>query len=226
MGGFKRKTISKIGLNALNYVDAVTGTKRQAPLSQELKTIFSDVKTEGRKKGYNRAAQEYEPVLAEVEWAYDEIVATIKKQGVFYRQTSEKILGVASKLNEENEEIKENVRNKTVKVSEKYNMSIAGVSSIIGMGRNPFTELYPSRQPDLIDAVYRFRKGQMDKAEQEGYQEAKEVYEQAITTKKKELKQLQQKIDGQTKEMMDIVSDAIDMFVEEKMKDADLNILL
>ena len=31
MGGFKRKTISKIGLNALNYVDAVTGTKRQAP---------------------------------------------------------------------------------------------------------------------------------------------------------------------------------------------------
>ena len=207
MGGFKRKTISKIGLNALNYVDAVTGTKRQAPLSQELKTIFSDVKTEGRKKGYNRAAQEYEPVLAEVEWAYDEIVATIKKQGVFYRQTSEKILGVASKLNEENEEIKENIRNKTVKVSEKYNMSIAGVSSIIGMGRNPFIS-------------------QMDKAEQEGYQEAKEVYEQAITTKKKELKQLQQKIDGQTKEMMDIVSDAIDMFVEEKMKDADLNILL
>ena len=220
MGGFKRKTISKIGLNALNYVDAVTGTKRQAPLSQELKTIFSDVKTEGRKKGYNRAAQEYEPVLAEVEWAYDEIVATIKKQGVFYRQTSEKILGVASKLNEEN------VRNKTVKVSEKYNMSIAGVSSIIGMGRNTFVEMYPSRQPDLIDAVYEFRKGQMDKAEQKGYQEAKEVYEQAITTKKKELKQLQQKIDGQTKEMMDIVSDAIDMFVEEKMKDADLNILL
>ena len=122
--------------------------------------------------------------------------------------------------------IKENVRNKTVKVSEKYNMSIAGVSSIIGMGRNPFIEMYPSRQPDLIDAVYKFRKGQMDKAEQEGYQEAKEVYEQAITTKKKELKKLQQKIDGQTKEMMDIVSDAIDMFVEEKMKDADLNILL
>ena len=26
MGGFKRKTISKIGLNALNYVDAVTST--------------------------------------------------------------------------------------------------------------------------------------------------------------------------------------------------------
>ena len=179
-----------------------------------------------KRQGYNRAAQEYEPVLAEVKWAYDEIVATIKKQGVFYRQTSEKILGVASKLNEENEEIKENVRNKTVKVSEKYNMSIAGVSSIIGMGRNPFIEMYPSRQPDLIDAVYKFRKGQMDKAEQEGYQEAKEVYEQAITTKKKELKQLQQKIDGQTKEMMDIVSDAIDMFVEEKMKDADLNILL
>ena len=113
-----------------------------------------------------------------------------------------------------------------MKVSEKYKMSIAGVSSIIGMGRNPFIEMYPSRQPDLIDAVYKFRKGQMDKAEQEGYQEAKEVYEQAITTKKKELKQLQQKIDGQTKEMMDIVSDAIDMFVEEKMKDADLNILL
>ena len=77
----------------------------------------------------------------------------------------------------ENEEIKENVRNKTVKVSEKYNMSIAGVSSIIGMGRNPFIEMYPSRQPDLIDAVYKFRKGQMDKAEQEGYQEAKRYFE-------------------------------------------------
>lgn len=50
--------------------------------------------------------------------------------------------------------------------------------------------------------MYEFRKMQMDKAEQEGYQEAKEVYEKLIKEKKEKLSELQQKVEGNNKQMV------------------------
>lgn len=81
-------------------------------------------------------------------------------------------------------------------------------------------------QTSLIDAVYEFRKMQMDKAEQEGYQEAKEVYEQLIKEKKEKLSELQQKVEGNNKQMVKLILDTVDLFVEEKIKDIDLSMLL
>lgn len=81
-------------------------------------------------------------------------------------------------------------------------------------------------QTSLIDAVYEFRKMQMDKAEQEGYQEAKEVYEKLIKEKKEKLSELQQKVEGNNKQMVKLILDTVDLFVEEKIKDIDLSMLL
>ena len=151
---------------------------------------------------------------------------TIKKQGLFYRKTSEKLLKIATELNKEKQEVNQSVESKTAEASKKYNTSIDKISSAIGPGTQVFNSLYSDMQTSLIDAVYEFRKMQMDKAEQEGYQEAKEVYEQLIKEKKEKLSELQQKVEGNNKQMVKLILDTVDLFVEEKIKDIDLSMLL
>ena len=53
--------------------------------------IRDSAKTEGKKRGYERAAQEYKRVLEEVEWNYKEISKIIKKHGEFYDWKSAKL---------------------------------------------------------------------------------------------------------------------------------------
>ena len=74
--------------------------------------------------------------------------------------------------------------------------------------------------------VYEYKKRQMDKAEQEGYQEAKELYEQKIRYMKRKLKRLEREADEEIKAMMHLISDTIDALVEGKIKVNDLNTLL
>ena len=220
---FDNRKESVVGENILNTVNE---TKRKVSLKEEVKTIFSDVKVEGKKRGYEKAAKEYERILEEIEWAYNETMDIIKKQGLFYRKTSEKLLKIATELNKENQEVNQSVESKTAEVSKKYNTSIDKISSAIGPGTQVFTSLYSDMQTSLIDAVYEFRKMQMDKAEQEGYQEAKEVYEKLIKEKKEKLSELQQKEEGNNKQMVKLILDTVDLFVEEKIKDIDLSMLL
>ena len=119
------------------------------------------------------------------------------------------------------------VESKTKEVSRKYDIPIVGVSSAIGIGMNPCMELSPYLQVGAaLGMVYEYKKRQMDKAEQEGYQEAKELYEQKIKYMKRKLKRLEREADEEIKAMMHLISDTIDALVEGKIKVNDLNTLL
>lgn len=224
----RKKNIDELAVTKerLDTMNPTEMNKEEVSLGCQVRTIFSDVKTEGRKKGYKRAAKEYERVLKEMEWAYQEIVNATRKQGIFYRRTTKKLLDIDNILNKEMKKTEENVEYKTAEVSKKYNIPFSNISSIIGMGKQTFAPIYPYQQTSVISLVYEFRKNQMDKAEQEGYQDAKEEYEKLIMEKKEELKKLQQEVDENTKEMVKLICDTVGMLISEKMKDADLDIML
>lgn len=227
MSIFRKKSVASTIVDVVECINKPVVKKKKEVIPEQVKIIFSDAKTEGKKRGYERAAQEYKRVLEEVEWNYKEISKIIKKHGEFYDWKSAKLLGIATDLKEEKEKVEKKVESKTKEVSRKYDIPIVGVSSAIGMGMNPCMELNPYLQVSAaLGMVYEYKKRQMDKAEQEGYQEAKELYEQKIKYMKRKLKRLEREADEEIKAMMHLISDTIDALVEGKIKVNDLNTLL
>lgn len=78
----------------------------------------------------------------------------------------------------------------------------------------------------ILDIIYSYKEKRLKKAEQKGYLEAKELYEEKIKRLQDKLKRLMEKSDEEIKKMVKLISDILDEIVENQMKIAELKILL
>ena len=101
MSIFRKKSVASTIVDVVECINKPVEKRKKEVIPEQVKIIFSDAKTEGKKRGYERAAQEYKRVLEEVEWNYKEISKIIKKHGEFYDWKSAKLLGIATDLKEE-----------------------------------------------------------------------------------------------------------------------------
>ena len=76
------------------------------------------------------------------------------------------------------------------------------------------------------EIVYYFKEKKLRQAEQRGYAEAKELYEEKIQKLKDELCRLKEKGDSEIKNLLNQISQILDAIAEEEMKIAELKILL
>ena len=127
---------------------------------------------------------------------------------------------------EDLEKERKNLEKKTVKktreVSDKYNIPVSEVQKSLSSGfwGDDSTSL------DISDILYYYKKDKMKKAEQQGYLEAKELYEEKIDKLKKEFAKREKELSLDRDNMKQLVSDILSAIAEEKMKIAELEIVL
>lgn len=192
-------------------------------LVDKVDMLFKDVETEGKKQGYDRAAKEYGKVYREIEKDYKEAKALIEEQKKNYDIKADELIAKLEMLEEKKARLEKQVDQKTKEVSRKFNIPVGDVKASVMGGRSIFTD-YP--QIDLLGIIYSHKERKLRKAEQEGYMEARELYERKIEKLKSELRRLKENGDRDIKKLISMIDEIYEAIADEQMKIAELKILL
>ena len=195
--------------------------ENKQPDQEPVKTrtlLFGDVRTEGKKRGYERAAREYEQVLTKIAKEYDDGKNRVSRKKAYY---DKKINDLTDKLGQLEKERKRLEKELNVKLG-------------LGLGEfeksnafNALSDIYKfSGIYSVFELVLKYRRGIFDREEIKGYEEAKAVYEKKMESMKKDLKKLKTDEDRETQKLQKIVNEILDNISEEEMKIADLKLAL
>lgn len=221
-------------------------------LLDKVEMIFTDVETEGKKRGYSKAAAEYEKAFQSIEKEYADAQSFIERQKGIYDEKSEELINKLEKLEAEKEKLEtavkqksidsrseeltnkvdslkrrkealeEVVNQKSLAVADKYNIPVQEVRQAC-LSQTLFSCDY---QLDLLSIIYDIKKKKLLKAEQQGYLEAKEMYNKKIQDLKGKLDRLKEKGNAKLNELIQLIADVLDDIEKEEMRIADLKILL
>ena len=189
---------------------------------KKVKTIFSDVETDGRKQGYARAASEYEDAFRRVEREYEKTKDVLTQQMAEKEATATKLIAQLQQLERKRKQLKERLDEKTEQVADQYDLpysTVAGAVSGAGviMSRPGFS---------LIDLLYHYKNRRLQEYEEEGYQEARKIYRRKIRELTDNLEQLKQKAAKEIQEEMSLIQDALMEVSELEAKIAEMEIAL
>lgn len=187
-----------------------------------LGTIFSDVETEGKKRGYEKAAKEYADAYRKIEKEYNETKISIEGQKNTYGNQAFRLIDQLEKLERQKRELEKQVNSTVNSVSRRHNIPASDVRKSLNAG----TLLVGDSAEHILEIVYYFKEKKLRQAEQRGYAEAKELYEGKIQKLKDELSRLKEKGDSEIKNLLNQISQILDAIAEEEMKIAELKILL
>lgn len=197
-------------------------TKKQPNIIDKIDMIFTDVETEGKKQGYERAAKEYEIVFEELENTYKEVKRIISLQQNELDNRSDKLIEKLSQLEKEKEYLMSKVNNKSNKVSKVYNIPLSQVRSCMNSG----SLLTSTTGVGILDMIYNYKEKKLKAAEKRGYLEAKELYEEKLRKMRNELVILKQKSNRKIQEMTDLIFEVLDEITKTQIQIAELSILL
>jgi hypothetical protein len=203
-------------------LEDIFGKKKGPSLTEKIDMLFTDVETEGKKQGYERASKEYKLMFRKIEKAYKETKELIESQKDKYGEQSDMLIDKLSALEDERDRLQKQVDNKAKQVSKTFDIPIGEVRSSLAAG----SLLMPSSGLGLLDIIYSYKEKKLKKAEQKGYSEAKELYEEKIEKLKADLNKLKSKGSKEVKKMINLISDILDEIIENQMQIAELKILL
>lgn len=191
-------------------------------ITEKVDMLFKDVETEGKKQGYKRAAREYEKAFRVIENEYKQTKELIQSQKSNYGNQSEKLIEKLSELEKQKKSLEEQLERKMKAVSVKYGIPTGEVRRFAATG----SLISITSTLGILDLIYSYKEKKLRKAEEWGYLEAKELYEEKIGNMKKDLQELKKKGNADIKNLLDMISDLLHAIAEEQMKIADLKILL
>jgi len=184
--------------------------------------LFTDVETEGKKQGYARAAAEYEKAFSAIENEYKYTKYLIRSSRNMQEKQSNALLQKLQSLEQRKRDLEKQLEQKMGSVSKKYDIPVSDIrSSLRGSSCMPVPG-----PPNIFDLVYKYKIRKLQNAEQQGYLEAKELYEAKIEGLKKDLELLKEKGNAEIQELIDMSNDILEAIANEQMKIAELNLLL
>lgn len=191
---------------------------------EKVKMLFTDVEIEGKKQGYDRASKEYGAAYRKIEKEFRDTKKLIEQQKTSYDNKAETLINKLESLEKEKERLEREVDAKTRDVSRRFDIPVSEVRGSLAAG----TLLVggPMASVDVLGIVYRHKKKKLKEAEQRGYAEAKELYENKISKLKSELKRLQENGDKDIRKLLSMIDEIFEAIVAEQMKIAELKILL
>lgn len=191
---------------------------------EKVEMLFTDVETEGKKQGYDRAAKEYGAAYRAIEKEFSETKKLIEQQKTSYDNKAETLINKLESLEKEKERLEREVDSKTRDVSRRFDIPISEVRGSLAAG----TLLVggPMISVDILGMIYKHKEKKLKEAEQRGYVEAKELYENKISKLKSELKRLKDNGDKDIKKLLTMIDEIFQAIAEEQMKIAELKILL
>ena len=191
-------------------------------LADKVKMAFTDTKAKGEKKGYEKAAKQYDEVLKKAESFYNEIENIVRKKKGFYQEQSKRLSDMLIVVQYEKKQLENELDLKKDEISEKYNIPLEKLK----MGRIVDNVLMTVPQLYWLDLVYSYKENKMYKAEQEGYKEAQKSYRTKILNLKSNLRELQKEADTTLQETLEQIVDLVILITSERMEIAELKMAL
>lgn len=219
----KKETFIRSPLDG-SILDRIMHKEPKVSFADKVNMVFTDVETEGKKQGYNRAAKEYDSVYQKLETEYFEAIRIISQQKNVYGNQADELINKLASLEAEEQKLKRQVEAKTNEVSKKYSIPVSTVRRSVSAGTLIFGD--SSLTSDILDIVYRYKAKKLKDAEQRGYQEAKELYEKKLADLKSKYAELWKRGNRELQELISTIGDALDSIAEEQTKIAELRILL
>lgn len=210
----------KCGIGLLDNIFSTKPNISEPNIIDKIDMIFTDVETEGKKKGYSRAAKEYEKVFCYIEEEYNKVKNIMENQKDIYGTKSDILIQKLEELEKKRQNLENQVEEKIYSVSKKYNLSISQVQESLINGN------IIMRSKSILDIIYRYKEKKYREAEQHGYLEARNLYEDKINKLREELMSLKKEGDNKICELKNMIKEVLEKITDEKMKIAELEILL
>ena len=185
--------------------------------------LLTDVETEGKKQGYQRAAKEYEVAFRRIEKEFKETKDLINNQKNDYGNEAYKYIEKLEKLEQQKESLQNQINSKAKDLSKKYGVSYDNIKNSISGSSSLLEE---PGNINFLDIICSYKEKKLRQEEQKGYLEAKQLYEEKIKKLKNELSELKKKGDAEIQILVKQISQVLDAIAEEEMKIAELKILL
>lgn len=201
-----------IGLGSGNILDTL----------EKLDTVLMDVDTEGEKRGYERAAVEYDAAYERIENEYLTAKKLLNQQMANKDAEASRLISKLQQLEEDKKDLERRVREKTKQVSNKFDIPVPSVSQSLASG----TLLIGGSGIGVLDLIYRYKSKKLKEAEEKGYAEARRLYKKKIRELKDNLELLKKKGDSELQELAKLITDAIREISDAETKIAELEIVL
>ena len=196
----------------------------EPPVSKKIKTIFTDTKTEGKKTGYARAAEEYNSAYRSIEQEYQKYKQFLKEKKDQYNSQAVSFIDELESLQKTKEQLEAEVEKAKRKCASENSISISDLNKRLSI--NSGFAPTASDMFSLIDLLYNVKERQRLKAEKEGYIEAKAVFEEKLDSLQKELKALKVKGNKELNEFIDLLNDLMTDIAKERAKLAELKAMM
>lgn len=183
--------------------------------------ITSDPVTDGKKDGYERAANEYEPIYQELEQEYNNAISEIKRQKRNYDVESDAKIGYLAQLEKKRDNLQKRVNSKVKQTATAY-----GVSASTLMNSFSSAGVVRDTSWDMMRFITDSRMRKRKEAEKAGYSEAKQLYEEKLKKLRSKLEQEKVNASRQLKDYADLIFKVLTEIEDTQIKIADLEIAL
>lgn len=201
--------LSDLFLDAV--VSALDSAERALDHAQDVvDATLGDPKEEGIKRGYEKAANEFEPLVAEIEREYQEVIYFITQTNKTYDQKTQYLLNKIQELNEE----KQRLISRRDSYAKQRGVSVQNLSSFV---HNP--------QRDLYKYIINERIAQMKKAEQSAYIEASAKFNRKITQMRNRLQECKRAANENLRKRIELVEDCLAEIAELQKQIAAIDVL-
>lgn len=211
-----------------NYYNSLLGitdrSKKRNTISKFKILLIDDVEAEGKKIGFEKAAKKYEAIYRELEIKYQETKSILETQRDSFDNVMNKLICKLQLLEKEKESLEELVKNNIDIFSEKYNISPSNVKSILGTGSLFIPKAIISI--GILDIICSNKERKLKKAENEGYLEAREIYEKKIKELHDKYILLKNKGNEDIKKLIDLLVDVCDEIADNQIKIIELKLSL
>lgn len=191
---------------------------------KKVEMLFTDVETEGKKQGYDRASKEYGKVYCAIETEYFETIKMIEQQKNSYDNKADVLINKLASLERDKTKLEQQIHSKAQDVSHKFNIPFGDVKRSLDSGKLLVGGAMVS--VDILGLIYKHKEKKLKQAEQRGYAEARELHENKISKLKALLRREKENGNRDIKELVTMICEIFEAIADEQMKIAELRILL
>ena len=219
---------TKIGAKILDdIVDSIDRSeKRLKRFEEQVDILFmEDVQTEGKKRGYAKAADEYEVLYRNLEEEYRKVIQLMSDQKLSKDEKFNKLITKLQHLEQERKEIEDEFRRDINRAAARHGVSSSTIMSTISSTRMSVSHNIICND-SLIDILCSGKEKKFRKAEAAGYKEAKALFTKKLDRKKAELEGRITALQSDLSHTANLIKKTLYAITEEETKITELRILM
>ncbi len=202
----------------------------QDPLSDMVKTTYqvvkevvSDPETEGKKAGYERAAQVYEPIYQSMKAHYHDVIQALEEETRHNDTISLKLIHKLKSLETKRDQLKQELARQYQMTARKTDASAGDLKTFSGSGFSwsADTSYGLFSDFDLLGWIHNKRRAPYEK---QGYAEAEALYKEKMQQLNEIFAQEEASLQNKLKEYSSLIADILNEIATLKKEIADLQL--